>query len=77
MKSFSTEAILSLRAGRLRPSAETWHVGGSYQNATYDDYNYEYRWTKTWQGQGAGAASSLATNHVTGLEDGAATGWWS
>jgi hypothetical protein len=56
--------------------AETWASGGTYQNATYDDYNYQYRWTKTWQGQGDGAVSSSASNHVTGLENGSESGWW-
>ncbi len=57
-------------------SQETWASGGTWQNATYDDYNYRYRWTKTWQGQGDGAVSSSASNHVTGLENGSESGWW-
>lgn len=56
---------------------ESWASGGTYQNATYDDYNYQYEWTKTWLGQGDGAVSSSATNHVTGLENGSASGWCS
>lgn len=55
---------------------ETWDTGGSYRNATYDDYNYQYQWAKTWQGLGDGAVSSSASNHVTGLENGSAGYWW-
>lgn len=55
---------------------EAWASGGTYQNGTYDDYNYQYRWTKTWQGQGDGAVSSSAGNQVTGLENGSESGWW-
>ncbi|MBC7352070.1 MAG: hypothetical protein H5U08_06900 [Thermogutta sp.] len=53
-----------------RESAETWASGGSYQNVTYDDYTYQYQWTKTWQGQGDGTVASSATNRVTGIENG-------
>ncbi|MEJ5342553.1 MAG: hypothetical protein WHT09_13405 [Thermogutta sp.] len=56
--------------------AETRASGGTWQNATYDDYNYQYQWTKTWQGQGDGAVTSSASNHVTGLENGFESGWW-
>ena len=53
--------------------------GGTYQNATYDDYNYQYQWTKTWVPEGEPDVSESATNHVTGIENGTATGWsfWS
>ncbi|MBC7352739.1 MAG: hypothetical protein H5U08_10300, partial [Thermogutta sp.] len=52
---------------------ETWASGGSYQNAIYDDYTYQ--WTKTWQGQGDGTVTSSAANHVTGIENGSENAW--
>ncbi|MGQ9574253.1 MAG: hypothetical protein ACUVUC_02965 [Thermoguttaceae bacterium] len=55
--------------------SETWASGGTYQNGTYDDYNYQYQWTKTWQGQGEPQVNSSATNHVTGTENGSSSGW--
>ena len=53
---------------------ETRDGGGTWQNAAYDDYNYQYQWTKTWQGQGEPDVNESATNHVTGLENGSAPG---
>ena len=58
---------------------ETWASGGTWQNGTYDDYNYQYQWTKTWVPDGQPEVTDSATNHVTGIENGTATGWsfWS
>ncbi|MGB9688148.1 hypothetical protein, partial [Thermogutta sp.] len=58
---------------------EIWASGGTYQDATYDDYNYQYQWTKTWLPEGQPTVTESATNHVTGIENGTATGWssWS
>ncbi|MEJ5342546.1 MAG: hypothetical protein WHT09_13370 [Thermogutta sp.] len=56
--------------------AETRASGGTYENATYDEYNYQYQWTKTWLGQGESTPSPSASNHVTGVENGSSTSWW-
>ncbi|GAB6164077.1 hypothetical protein JCM19992_00770 [Thermostilla marina] len=41
--------------------AETWASGGTYQNGTHDDYEYQYQSTTAWQGQGNPQNTSSAT----------------
>ncbi|GAB6166132.1 hypothetical protein JCM19992_21320 [Thermostilla marina] len=55
---------------------ESWASGGTWQNATYDDYNYQYQWTKVWVPEGEPNVTESVTNHVTGIENGTTTGWW-